>query len=140
MITVYVNVNRGFEEKPIDEFGQIGKDKVVWIDVVDPTDEEIEWLQSTIGFIMPSKEVLGDIEISSKYMETEDSISANMSFVIQRKEEIIVEPVFFFYKEQNYSESEIYGYSAVKILSEQGKCTKDVLSVRGIRVRRNTEP
>ncbi len=98
MITVYVNISRGFEEKPIDEFGQIGKDKVVWMDVIDPSDEEIEWLHSTIGFIMPSKEVLGDIEISSKYMETEDSISANMSFVIQRKEEIIVEPVFFFIK------------------------------------------
>ncbi len=98
MIAIYVNVGRGFEEKPIDEFGQIEKDRVVWIDVLDPSEEEIEWLKSTVGFVMPSKEVLGDIEISSKYMETEDSISANMSFVIQRKEEIIVEPVFFFIK------------------------------------------
>lgn len=100
MITLYVNVNRGFEEKPIDEFGQIERDAVVWMDVLDPSEEEIEWLKSTIGFIMPSKEVLGDIEISSKYIETEDSISANMSFVIQKKEEIIVEPVFFFIKKK----------------------------------------
>ncbi len=74
----------------------------MWIDVLDPDEGEISWLEEKIGFEMPSKEVMGDIEISSKYTEVGDSININMSFVIQQKEEIIVEPVFFFIRERYF--------------------------------------
>jgi magnesium transporter len=99
VIELYVNTERGFEKKSIDEFGELSTG-VLWIDVLNPSEEEIRWLESSVGFENPPREVMGDIEISSKYMEFGDSMGINMSFVIQRKEEILVEPVFFFIKDR----------------------------------------
>jgi magnesium transporter len=82
----------------VDEFGTIPKDRILWIDVEKPTEEEILWLKSAVGFEMPPREVFGDIEISSKYREEGEKIFMNFSFVIQQKEDIVVEPVFFFLK------------------------------------------
>ncbi len=98
MITIYASTPFGFTEHPVDEFGMIPKDRALWIDVEKPTDEEISWLKSTVGFEMPPREVFGDIEISSKYKEEGERIFMNFSFVIQQKEDILVEPVFFFLK------------------------------------------
>ncbi len=102
MIRLYVISGRDVEEKTKDEFENIRKKGILWIDVCDPTAEEVEWLKKEIHFEMPSKEIMGDIEISSKYTEVGDSININMSFVIQQKEEIIVEPVFFFIRERYF--------------------------------------
>jgi magnesium transporter len=82
----------------VDEFGTIPKDRILWIDVEKPTEEEILWLKSAVGFEMPPREVFGDIEISSKYKEEGEKIFMSFSFVIQQKEDIVVEPVFFFLK------------------------------------------
>lgn len=98
MIFVYANLNNQFVEFGIDQFGEIPKDKVVWLDVEKPTEDEISWLRSTVKFEIPPREVFGDIEISSKYKEEGDFIYMNISFVIQQKEDILVEPVIFFIK------------------------------------------
>jgi len=98
MIKIYASSAFGFTEHSVDEFGTIPKDRILWIDVEKPTEEEIFWLKSAVGFEMPPREVLGDIEISSKYREEGEKIFMNFSFVIQQKEDILVEPVFFFLK------------------------------------------
>jgi magnesium transporter len=98
MIKIYANSTFGFTEHSVDEFGTIPKDRILWIDVEKPTEEEILWLKSAVGFEMPPREVFGDIEISSKYKEEGEKIFMNFSFVIQQKEDILVEPVFFFLK------------------------------------------
>jgi magnesium transporter len=98
MIKIYANSTFGFTEHSVDEFGTIPKDRTLWIDVEKPTEEEIFWLKSAVGFEMPPREVFGDIEISSKYKEEGEKIFMNFSFVIQQKEDILVEPVFFFLK------------------------------------------
>ena len=98
MIKIYASSAFGFTERSVDEFGTISKDRILWIDVEKPTEEEILWLKSAVGFEMPPREVFGDIEISSKYREEGEKIFMNFSFVIQQKEDILVEPVFFFLK------------------------------------------
>jgi magnesium transporter len=98
MIKIYASSAFGFTEHSVDEFGTISKDRILWIDVEKPTEEEILWLKSAVGFEMPPREVFGDIEISSKYREEGEKIFMNFSFVIQQKEDILVEPVFFFLK------------------------------------------
>jgi magnesium Mg(2+) and cobalt Co(2+) transport protein (corA) len=98
MIKIYASSAFGFTEHSVDEFGTIPKDRILWIDVEKPTEEEILWLKSAVGFEMPPREVFGDIEISSKYKEEGEKIFMNFSFVIQQKEDILVEPVFFFLK------------------------------------------
>ncbi|MFN3471809.1 MAG: CorA family divalent cation transporter [Aquificaceae bacterium] len=98
MINLYTSLGNSFKKLRLDEFGDIKKEAVIWLDVERPTEAEIDWLRSSIGFKMPPREVFGDIEISSKYREEEDSIYMNLSFVIQQKEDIVVEPVLFFIK------------------------------------------
>ncbi|MGB9873699.1 MAG: magnesium/cobalt transporter CorA [Hydrogenobacter sp.] len=98
MIFVHASTNRGLEQFALDQIGEIPKDSVVWLDVEKPSEEEINWLKSAVSFEMPPREVFGDIEISSKYKEENDSIYMNLSFVIQQKEDILVEPVVFFIK------------------------------------------
>ncbi len=102
MLKLYVLSGREFSEWKVEEFEEARKRGILWIDVLKPTEEEIEWLSKNVNFEMPSKEVMGDIEISSKYTESGDTISINMSFVIQQKDEIIVEPVFFFIRERYF--------------------------------------
>lgn len=96
MIFVYANINRGFAQLGLDQIEEIPKDKVVWLDVEKPTEDEINWLKSAVNFEIPPREVFGDIEISSKYKEEGDFVYMNLSFVIQQKEDILVEPVIFF--------------------------------------------
>lgn len=98
MIFIHASTNRGFEQLGLDQIGEIPKDSVVWLDVERPSEDEINWLKSAISFEMPPREVFGDIEISSKYKEEGDFIYMNLSFVIQQKEDILVEPVVFFIK------------------------------------------
>ncbi len=102
MIKLYSIVGREISDWQLEDFEEARKRGVLWIDVHDPNEEEIKWLKEHLNFEMPSKEVMGDIEISSKYTEVGDSININMSFVIQQKEEIIVEPVFFFIRERYF--------------------------------------
>ncbi len=96
MIYLYASLNKGFEQYNIDQFVDLPKDKVLWFDVEKPTEDEINWLRSAIGFSMPPREVFGDIEISSKYKEEGEAIYLTLTFVIQQREDIIVEPVVFF--------------------------------------------
>ncbi len=98
MIHVYATYGGVFKKFEIDQFGEIKKESVVWLDVEKPSDAEIDWLRSAVGFNMPPREVFGDIEISSKYKEEGEAIYMNLSFVIQQKEDISVEPVLFFIK------------------------------------------
>ena len=102
MIKLYTISGKEITERELEEFESARREGILWIDVLDPTEEEIEWLSRSVNFEMPSKQVLGDIEISSKYNEAGNSISINMSFIIQHKDEILAEPVFFFIKERYF--------------------------------------
>jgi len=102
VIKLYAVSGREFSEWDLKDFEEARKRGVVWIDVYAPTEEEIDWLSKNVNFKIPPKEVMGDIEISSKYTEAGDSISINMSFVIQQKDEIVVEAVFFFIRERYF--------------------------------------
>ncbi len=100
MIKIYVNTFKGLEEISYEEIDKYAGKFVVWIDLLDPKDEELKLVKEKTGFDMPPKEILGEIEISSKYVEEKDYVEMTLSFVIQYKGEIIVEPVVFFIKEK----------------------------------------
>ncbi|WP_164930642.1 magnesium/cobalt transporter CorA [Aquifex aeolicus] len=100
MIKLYVNTFKGFEEIDEEKLKEYKGKYVIWFDLFNPTEEEIEFLRKQTGFSMPPKEILGDIEISSKYIEDKDYLEVTLSFVIPQKEEILVEPVVFYIKEK----------------------------------------
>ncbi|AAC06977.1 Mg(2+) and Co(2+) transport protein [Aquifex aeolicus VF5] len=100
VIKLYVNTFKGFEEIDEEKLKEYKGKYVIWFDLFNPTEEEIEFLRKQTGFSMPPKEILGDIEISSKYIEDKDYLEVTLSFVIPQKEEILVEPVVFYIKEK----------------------------------------
>lgn len=51
---------------------ELRQHKPVWIDVVDPDDEELAWVKSCYGVTLPELEDLGDLEASARYFEAED--------------------------------------------------------------------
>ena len=76
----------------------IPRSRIVWIDVRNPTEEELQFLQREFGFREPPKEVFEDIEISSRFEEGKEYLYAIFSFLVQHKEEVFAEPVLFFLK------------------------------------------
>lgn len=44
----------------------------IWIDVVDPEEEELQWIKEAFGVSLPELEDLGDLEASARYFEAED--------------------------------------------------------------------
>ena len=100
MIKLYVNTFKGFEEIDEEKLKEYKGKYVIWFDLFNPTEEEIEFLRKQTGFSMPPKEILGDIEISSKYIEDKNYLEITLSFVIPQKKEILVEPVVFYIREK----------------------------------------
>jgi len=100
VIKLYVSTFKGFEEIDEEKLKEYKGKYVIWFDLFNPTEEEIEFLRKQTGFSMPPKEILGDIEISSKYIEDRDYLEVTLSFVIPQKDEILVEPVVFYIKEK----------------------------------------
>ena len=98
MIRIYANTFNGLQEISYEEIEKYAGKFVIWIDLLDPKEEELKLVKEKTGFEMPPKEILGEIEISSKYVEEKDYIEMTLSFVIQYKGEILVEPVVFFIK------------------------------------------
>lgn len=96
MIKIYVNTFNGLQEISYEEIEKYAGKFVIWIDLLDPKEEELKLVKEKTGFEMPPKEILGEIEISSKYVEEKDFVELTLSFVIQYKGEILVEPVVFF--------------------------------------------
>ncbi|MEN3034570.1 MAG: CorA family divalent cation transporter [Aquificaceae bacterium] len=96
MITIIASSSTGFRKLTIDQLDEVRDQPVLWFDVEKPSEAEIDWLKSVAGFEMPPREVIGDIEISSKFRENGEAIYMNMSFVLQQKEDVVVEPVIFF--------------------------------------------
>lgn len=44
----------------------------IWIDVIDPDEEELSWIKQSLGVALPEREELGDLEASARYFEAED--------------------------------------------------------------------
>jgi len=102
VIKIYVNTFKGLEEIDPEKLERYAGKYVVWFDLYDPEEEELSFVKEKINFEMPPKEILGDIELSSKYIEEKDFLEITLSFVIQQKDEILVEPVVFYIKEKYF--------------------------------------
>ena len=53
---------------------------IVWLDAAEPDSDEHHWLTSNFHGCLPDEEELGDIEISSRYFETESGVHIRSLF------------------------------------------------------------
>jgi len=82
-----------------NEIRKLAKEvSLLWIDLRNPKEEDLKFLEKEFGFKEPPKEVFEDIELSSRYYEGRDYLYAIFSFLVQHKDEVFAEPVLFFLK------------------------------------------
>ena len=77
------------------DFSTIAYDDVVWIDLFSPTGDEKRSVEQFLGTVIQNRAQAEEIEISSRFSETEQAIFANTSFLIPGPEEYTEETVSF---------------------------------------------
>ena len=77
------------------ELKEISYDSVVWIDLFSPSGEEKRTVEVYLGTTIQNRAQAEEIEISSRFSETEQAIFANTSFLIPGPDEYNEETVSF---------------------------------------------
>ncbi len=81
--------------KDIDILKKVPLSQFIWIDLNDVADKVEDQLEEFLKIYIQEEEEIEEIEISSRYMQTEDTIVANSNFMMDNYE---VEPVSFILK------------------------------------------
>ena len=72
MLNLFVLHKGRLAQEQVEERCELLQHKPIWIDVIDPDDEELAWIKETYGVVLPELEQLGDLEASARYFEGED--------------------------------------------------------------------
>lgn len=62
----------------------MGEDALLWVDLIDPSQEDVELVQRTFGFKYQSQQKIEEIEVSSTYFELGSTIYINSDFQIDQ--------------------------------------------------------
>ncbi len=81
--------------KTINALKELDKKDIVWIDLLDVSDKTEDTLEGFLKIDIQEDEEMEEIEMSSRYIQTDDSIVANSNFL---KDDFDVEPVNFVLK------------------------------------------
>lgn len=81
--------------KTINTLKQLDKKDIVWIDLLDVSDKTEDTLEGFLKIDIQEDEEMEEIEMSSRYIQTDDSIVANSNFL---KDNFEIEPVNFIIK------------------------------------------
>ncbi|MBQ9310506.1 MAG: magnesium and cobalt transport protein CorA [Bacteroidales bacterium] len=77
------------------EFARIGKNNVLWIDLLSPTGDEKRTVEQFLGTEIQSRATAEEIESSSRFSENETAIFANTNFLSPADDEMTIDPVSF---------------------------------------------
>ena len=73
MINLFVLQNGRLSQEQVEDRNELLQySNPIWIDVVDPEEEELQWIKEAFGVSLPELEDLGDLEASARYFEAED--------------------------------------------------------------------
>lgn len=81
--------------KTIRALKELDKHDIIWIDLLDVSDKTEDTLEGFLKIDIQEDEEMEEIEMSSRYIQTDDSIVANSNFLT---EDFAVEPVNFIVK------------------------------------------
>lgn len=123
MIMIRIFIKDNLQIRILNEITEdIETDKILWIDLLSPLEEEKEWVENTFNIELPTKQEMEEIEVSSRYWEDEENININAYFLIKEKENFINETVSFFLTKNilitiRYRELTTFSETAKKVLS-----------------------
>ena len=96
MIEIFYKDNGQMKVSQLEtDFATIPYDDVVWIDLLTPSGEEKRAVELFLGTTIQNRAQAEEIEISSRFSETEQAIFANTSYLIPGPEEYTEETVSF---------------------------------------------
>lgn len=100
MITIYLKqYNKIVRNADIKLFDELGYDDILWIDMLSPTIKEQKAVENFMEISLLSRQQVEEIESSSKYSETENSIITNSNFFVPADDSFAIEPVSFIISE-----------------------------------------
>jgi magnesium transporter len=79
----------------LTELAAVGKENILWIDLLAPTGEEKRAVEALLGTEIQSRAQAEEIESSSRYYEEDDAIFLNTNFLSPSGEEMAMDPVSF---------------------------------------------
>ncbi len=77
------------------EFATISKEKVLWIDLIDPSGEEKRAVETFLDTEIQSKAQAEEIESSSRFSEDDKAIYANTNYLSPSADDMSMDPVSF---------------------------------------------
>lgn len=83
MIRLYYKDGSNFTYENPDNTKTLHIDELLWIDMVSPGIDEVNWIESHLNITLPSPQEREEIELTSRYWEEEHYITINSSFFIQ---------------------------------------------------------
>ncbi|SNX29015.1 magnesium transporter [Polynucleobacter meluiroseus] len=73
MINLFVLQNGRLSQEQVEDRNELLQyQNPIWIDVVDPEEEELIWIKEAFGVLLPELDDLGDLEASARYFEADD--------------------------------------------------------------------
>ena len=73
MINLFVLQNGRLSQEQVEDRKELLEHiNPIWIDVIDPEEEELLWIKEAFGVLLPELDDLGDLEASARYFEADD--------------------------------------------------------------------
>ncbi|MBQ8307918.1 MAG: magnesium and cobalt transport protein CorA, partial [Alistipes sp.] len=96
MITIYLKqYNKIIRNADVALFEELGYDDILWIDMLQPTIKEQKAVENFMEFSLQTRQQVEEIESTSKYSESENTIVSNSNFFVPTGDSFRVEPVSF---------------------------------------------
>jgi len=80
MLNAFVMRNDRLEQILVDAFEDLSE-AALWVDMVDPSEEERAWVETAYQFELPEEEEINDIEASARFYEDEDGSHIHSFFL-----------------------------------------------------------
>ena len=88
MIRVFDLHEGRLRQVPIETKEDLARVKPIWIDLVRPEDEQLDWAREIFGVELPNPEELTDLETSARfYVEENGEVHLHSDFLLDRKDE-----------------------------------------------------
>lgn len=95
----YYSENELLLTRDFNKLEELQVGEILWVDLVKPTYEEREYVQSKFEIELLTAQEAEEIESSSKFSETDDEINANSNFIIKTNDGYKNEAVSFIIKD-----------------------------------------
>lgn len=88
MINLFVLQNGRLSQEQVEDRNELLQySNPIWIDVVDPEEEELLWIKEAFGVLLPELDDLGDLEASARYFEADDGhLHIRTDFLLDEEE------------------------------------------------------